>query len=84
MEKIPSWVVVLFIAIPFVPYFGTTTTSAYETHVPFRIDSDAEFASTAISEGWNGSGTSGDPYIIENYDIDGNGSEDCFYIGNTT
>ncbi len=84
MKKIISWLVVLFIAISFVPYFGTTTTSAYETHAPFRIDSDAEFASTAASEGWNGSGSSGDPYVIQGYEIDGNGSDDCFYIGNTT
>jgi parallel beta-helix repeat protein len=41
----------------------------YTPHAPIYINGDADFASQASSEGWNGSGTSGDPYIIENYDI---------------
>ncbi len=84
MSKIISCLVVLSMAISVIPYVGTTTISAYESHEPFRIDSDTDFEDTAISEGWNGSGTEEDPYIIENYQIDGNGTEDCFYIGNTT
>ncbi|MBI5000746.1 MAG: right-handed parallel beta-helix repeat-containing protein [Euryarchaeota archaeon] len=51
---------------------------------PFRINSDAEFASMATSEGWAGDGTQGNPYIIENYDIDGTGFGYCIYVGNTT
>jgi parallel beta-helix repeat protein len=52
--------------------------------LPFRINNDGEFASMAVSEGWVGDGSSGNPYIIENYDIDGGGYGYCAYIGNTT
>ena len=54
------------------------------SHAPIRINNDTDFANQAASEGWKGSGTQGDPYIIENYDIDGNGNGTCLYIGNTT
>ncbi|MBS3790206.1 MAG: right-handed parallel beta-helix repeat-containing protein [Candidatus Thermoplasmatota archaeon] len=84
MKKILSYLIIFLVTISGIPYFGTTTTSAYETHEPFRINSDTEFENMVVSEGWNGSGTENDPYIIENYDIDGGGFEDCIYIGNTT
>ena len=54
------------------------------SHAPIRIDNDTDFANQATSEGWNGSGTVADPYIIENYDINGTGHGYCLYIGNTT
>jgi len=54
------------------------------SHAPIRINSNADFANQASSEGWKGSGTEGDPYIIENYDINGTGYGYCLYIGNTT
>ena len=47
----------------FVPPSGTP-------HSAIAIVGDADFASQATSEGWAGSGTSGDPYIIEGYIID--------------
>ncbi|MBI5000070.1 MAG: right-handed parallel beta-helix repeat-containing protein [Euryarchaeota archaeon] len=56
----------------------------YTAHAPIRINSDAEFATKAASEGWNGSGAQGDPYIIESYDINGTSYGYCIYIGNTT
>ncbi|UCE37379.1 MAG: right-handed parallel beta-helix repeat-containing protein [Thermoplasmata archaeon] len=52
--------------------------------LPFRINNDAEFAAIAAAEGWVGDGSAGNPYIIENYDIDGGGYGYCIYIGNTT
>jgi parallel beta-helix repeat protein len=52
--------------------------------LPFRINDDAEFAALAASEGWVGDGSAGNPYIIEDYDIDGGGYGYCIYIGNTT
>jgi parallel beta-helix repeat protein len=52
--------------------------------LPFRINNDAEFAALAASEGWVGDGSAGNPYIIEDYDIDGGGYGYCIYIGNTT
>jgi parallel beta-helix repeat protein len=56
----------------------------YIPHDPFRINSNAEFASMAGSEGWLGDGSPGNPYIIEGYDINGSGYGYCIYIGNTT
>jgi parallel beta-helix repeat protein len=39
-------------------------------HDPIYIDGDANFTATAMAEGWPGNGTSGDPFIIEDFDID--------------
>ncbi|MFX1285724.1 MAG: nitrous oxide reductase family maturation protein NosD, partial [Promethearchaeota archaeon] len=36
---------------------------------PIIIDGDIDFAKKAARKGWPGSGTSDDPYIIENYDL---------------
>ena len=58
-------------------------TRLYATHSPIRINSNTDFGTQASNEGWAGSGTSTDPYIIENYEISG-GSSDGIYIGNTT
>lgn len=43
--------------------------TAYTPHDPIHIDGDVDFASQAVSEGWPGDGTEGNPYIIEGYDI---------------
>ncbi len=56
----------------------------YEVREPIQIDNDEDFAAQAVSEGWPGDGTEGDPYIIEGYEIDGAGHGYCIYIGNTT
>ncbi|MBI5000297.1 MAG: right-handed parallel beta-helix repeat-containing protein [Euryarchaeota archaeon] len=58
--------------------------SNYTSHAPFRINSNAEFASMATSEGWAGDGAYGNPYIIENYNINGTGVGYCIFIGNVT
>jgi hypothetical protein len=58
--------------------------TAYIVSTPFRINSNAEFASMAASEGWPGDGSQATPYIIDNYDINGTGYGYCVYIGNTT
>lgn len=53
-------------------------------HGPIYIDGDADFTSQAAAEGWPGSGTSSDPYIIEGYTIDRGGSAGhCININNT-
>jgi parallel beta-helix repeat protein len=49
-------------------------------HAPIRINNDTDF----VTLGFNGSGTAGDPWIIENYEIDGTGNGSCIYIGNVT
>ena len=39
-------------------------------HDPIFIESDSELESMADTEGWAGSGSAVDPFIIENYIID--------------
>ncbi len=57
----------------------------YVTHAPIRIDSNAEFdASNGVVNWATGDGSPGNPWIIENWDINGTGYGYCFYIGNTT
>ena len=55
----------------------------YTTHAPIRIDSDADFG-IGINGVSAGNGSAGNPWIIEGWDIDGTGYENCIYIGNTT
>lgn len=54
------------------------------SHTPIDIDSDSDFATTASSNGWKGTGTAANPYIIENYEINGNGYTHCIKITKTT
>ncbi|NHJ14451.1 MAG: right-handed parallel beta-helix repeat-containing protein [Candidatus Thorarchaeota archaeon] len=42
---------------------------AYQVHAPITITSNSEFASQASLEGWEGAGTTFEPYIIEGYSI---------------
>jgi|GEM_PF-1057396 len=49
---------------------------------PFRINSNADFATSQKVE-W-GDGSIGNPWIIENFEIDGTGHGYGIYIGNTT
>ena len=42
---------------------------SYTPHDPISINGNAGFTSQAVSEGWAGDGTEGNPYIIKNYDI---------------
>ena len=48
------------------------------THDPFNISSNADF----ISQGWPGSGSQGDPYVIEGLSIVS--MNRCIYISETT
>ena len=51
-------------------------------HAPIRINSNADFdAAHGVT---SGNGTKDNPYIIENYDINGTGQGYCIYVGNTT
>jgi len=54
----------------------------YIVSTPFRIDSNADFASSPKVSG--GNGTKWSPWIIENFQINGDGFGYCMYIGNTT
>lgn len=55
----------------------------YVTHVPIRINSNADLG-IGINGVSAGDGSPGNPWIIENYNIDGTGYGYCIYIGNTT
>ncbi len=50
---------------------------------PIIIDGDPQFHSLALVKNWSGSGTPGDPYIIENLIIDAEGTGSCISIWNT-
>ena len=49
-------------------------------HDPIRINNESDLAAMATS----GAGTVGDPYGIENYDINASGQGNAIYVGNTT
>lgn len=68
---------------PSLPERGGTRVSG-TPHAPIVIDGDANFTATAQAEGWPGNGTSENPFIIENLDIDlGGAPGDCITILNT-
>jgi parallel beta-helix repeat protein len=48
------------------------------------INGDQEFAQMALSKGWPGNGTEGNPYIIQGYSIDAQGEGSCIVIGHTS
>ncbi|MCX8173960.1 MAG: right-handed parallel beta-helix repeat-containing protein [Thermoplasmata archaeon] len=52
-------------------------------HPQIHINGNADFAVQAAANGWEGNGSQENPYIIENYEIDGQGSSYCIWIENT-
>jgi parallel beta-helix repeat protein len=71
-------------AIGIVQTSGTTSGSTMTSSPVIHIDSNAQLASLISSKGWSGSGTSSNPYVIENLEINAIGSGNAIYIGNTT
>ncbi|MFH0815219.1 MAG: NosD domain-containing protein [Methanobacteriota archaeon] len=61
---------------------GAVHPSASTTHLPIRIDSNADFDAAHGVVGGNGS--EADPWMIGGLEIDGGGCGYCIYIGNTT
>ncbi|MFW5907297.1 MAG: NosD domain-containing protein [Candidatus Natronoplasma sp.] len=53
-------------------------------HEPIRIDNDTDLSERADQENWTGNGTSEDPYVIEEYEIDAGGYGHGIYMGNVT
>ncbi|MGC8913737.1 MAG: hypothetical protein ACP5LE_07445, partial [Thermoplasmata archaeon] len=51
-------------------------------HAPIHINGDADFANQTATEGWPGNGSQDNPYVIDGYDIDGNGGSYCIWIEN--
>ncbi|MEM3341412.1 MAG: hypothetical protein QW728_01835 [Thermoplasmata archaeon] len=64
------------------PSSETSAKSRLNSHTPIRIDCDSDF--TSENGLCTGSGTESDPYIIENWYIEGLGYGYGIYIGNTT
>ncbi len=56
--------------------------SQHVPHKPIRINSNAEF--TSANGVMLGEGSQANPWIIENWDINGTGYGYCIYVGNTT
>ena len=52
------------------------------SHAPIRINGNDNF--TSVNGVTAGNGTEENPYIIENYEINGSGYGYCIYIGNTS
>lgn len=68
-----SLIAVLLIINP--PALSAPIRIAYSTHNPILINGTAEFLGPMHTTGvTGGSGTIGDPYIIEGWDIDASGS----------
>ncbi|MFW9861849.1 MAG: nitrous oxide reductase family maturation protein NosD [Candidatus Thorarchaeota archaeon] len=64
--------------------FITSFHVALIQHDPIVINGDANFTETASAEGWSGDGSSDNPFIIDNLDIDRGGTSGaCINISNT-
>ncbi|MEF8874764.1 MAG: NosD domain-containing protein [Candidatus Thermoplasmatota archaeon] len=56
----------------------------YTPREPIRIDGDDEFREKAAENDWPGNGSEENPYIIEGYEIDGEGHDHGIHITSTT
>lgn len=63
---------------------GSCRTGSLTSHAPISIVGDSQFASKASSEGWQGDGTPGNPYVIEGYNINASGGVYCIHIESTS
>jgi parallel beta-helix repeat protein len=83
MLKIPAlWLcMLLVISSAFMLVDITQDAEGYIIHTPIRINSNVDFATYANG---GGNGSSGNPWIIENYEINGTGYGYSIYVGNTT
>lgn len=55
----------------------------YTPHAPIFIDGNADFAAQASGEGWQGDGNQGNPYIIQNYEINAQDTAHGIHINST-
>ncbi|MEM4161361.1 MAG: right-handed parallel beta-helix repeat-containing protein, partial [Thermoplasmata archaeon] len=69
------------------PVNGTSRYDMYPISMPvlhpLNITTNEDFAFYAMLYGWPGNGTKLNPYIIDGYYINGNGTLNCTYIANT-
>ncbi|MGC9060174.1 MAG: NosD domain-containing protein [Thermoplasmata archaeon] len=73
-------VITLFLAA--IAFAGNLSAEKYNLRSPIRINGNGGFVAANGVVG--GSGTSADPWIIENWEISGSGTGYGIYIGNTT
>lgn len=52
-------------------------------HPIISVSNDTQLSELIASSGWSGSGTEGDPYVIEGLDIDAQGATNAIFIGGT-
>ena len=57
---------------------------AFVSDSPVRVDSDAMLASTATARGWPGTGSAGNPFLVEGLRLIASKLDTAFYFGNTT
>ncbi|WP_162137714.1 right-handed parallel beta-helix repeat-containing protein [Methanomassiliicoccus luminyensis] len=55
-----------------------------ETHDVIRVNNETELSTLISNEGWDGTGSADDPYVIENLSINALGYGAGIFIGNTT
>jgi parallel beta-helix repeat protein len=53
-------------------------------HPPIRIDSNSELVSAAAANGWSGSGTASDPYVIDGLTMAAAGDTNSISVGNVS
>lgn len=79
---------ILFFSAAFVATYHdsgqTRSRTTYSSHVPINIVGDSQLQDAATSESWPGDGTSTNPYIIGDYDIDGQFNTSAISIQDTT
>ncbi len=67
-----------------IDFLNSDIPALMEDRGPIKINNDVEFENEAIISDWSGDGSQGDPYIIENYNIDSTGEGYGIFIANTT
>jgi parallel beta-helix repeat protein len=79
---------ILFFSAAFVATYHdlgqTRSRTTYSFHGPINIVGDSQLQTDAVSESWPGDGSSTNPYIIGDYDIDGQFNTSAIYIQDTT
>lgn len=53
------------------------------SHPTISINNDTQLSEFITANGWSGNGTAGNPYVIEDLDIDAHGAANAIFIGNT-
>ena len=80
MKKLSVLLICLMLVSGLAVTFVSYDVDGYTLHAQIKIDNNSDLAAQASS----GSGSQGDPYVIEGWEIDAGGDDACIYIGNTT